>query len=120
MFEAAFADREVEIILIFSVNKSAKFQGYARMESPIGAATPPKWTESLLWPTSGAFRIKWLCHQPLDFYRAAHLRNSFNENQPCIIGRDGQEIESVCGAALLRLMDDEERHASAAYPPPRH
>jgi YTH domain-containing protein 1 len=41
------------------------------------------------------------------FHRVGHIKNRFNENQPVLVGRDGQEIEEIAGAELLKLIDEE-------------
>lgn len=88
------------------------------MESDIGTVSPPKWTQGLLWPTGGAFRLRWMARQDLDFYRVSKLLNEMNENQPVIIGRDGQEIDPKCGDTLAQLMDEEEDDAMRRARPP--
>ncbi|KAL7275998.1 hypothetical protein RUND412_001029 [Rhizina undulata] len=105
IFEDAFKTSR-DVILVFSVNKSGKFQGYARMESAPGTAPVPSWAKNLLWESSGPFRIRWITICDVNFHRVAHLSNRLNENQPVLIGRDGQEIDPECGAALCKLIDD--------------
>ncbi|KAI9851369.1 MAG: hypothetical protein M1838_003832 [Thelocarpon superellum] len=95
------------VILLFSINKSMAFQGYARMESAPGTAAPPSWAKGLHWRSSGAFRIRWITLAETRFSRVGHLKNAFNEYQAVLIGRDGQEIEGECGAALCGLIDEE-------------
>ncbi|CAZ81528.1 unnamed protein product [Tuber melanosporum] len=104
-FEEAFKTSR-DVILVFSVNKSGKFQGYARMESAPGTAPVPTWAKNLLWESSGPFRIRWVTINDINFHRVAHLTNRLNEDQPVLIGRDGQEIDPECGAALCRLIDE--------------
>lgn len=36
-----------------------------------------------------------------------HIKNRLNENQPVLVGRDGQEIEEFAGEELLKLIDEE-------------
>lgn len=78
----------------------------ARMESAPGTAPIPTWAKNLLWESSGPFRIRWITINDINFHRVAHLTNRLNEDQPVLIGRDGQEIDPECGAALCRLIDD--------------
>jgi len=78
----------------------------ARMESAPGTAPMPTWAKNLLWESSGPFRIRWITINDINFHRVAHLTNRLNEDQPVLIGRDGQEIDPECGAALCRLIDD--------------
>lgn len=105
IFDEAFKTSR-DVILVFSVNKSGKFQGYARMESAPGTASIPIWAKNLLWESSGPFRIRWITICDISFHRVAHLTNRLNEDQPVLIGRDGQEIDTDCGAALCKLIDE--------------
>jgi hypothetical protein len=77
------------------------------MESAPGTASPPSWTEGLLWKTSGAFRIRWITIAETRFSRVGHLKNSLNDDQAVLIARDGQEVEEKCGASLCALIDEE-------------
>ncbi|KAI9838313.1 MAG: hypothetical protein M1819_005581 [Sarea resinae] len=95
------------VILVFSVNKSTAFQGYARMETEPGEAEKPSWQSSLHWQASPPFRIRWITVEETHFSLAGRLKNSFNEHQPVLVGRDGQEIEANCGASLCELIDEE-------------
>lgn len=105
MFAEAFLNTK-DVIMIFSVNKSGKFQGYARMESAPGTAEMPFWAKDLLWKSSGAFYIRWITVCELSFYHLADLRNNLNEDQPVFVGRDGQEIDPIIGAALCHRIDE--------------
>lgn len=125
MFSQAFSTAR-DVILIFSVNKSGKFQGYvclalplylfrkallnlavkARMESAPGTAEMPPWTNVLLWKSSGAFHIRWITICDISFYHLALLLNRLNEDQPVFIGRDGQEIDPGTGAQLCNIIDE--------------
>ncbi|KAI9829445.1 MAG: hypothetical protein M1826_005627 [Phylliscum demangeonii] len=93
------------VILLFSINKSMAFQGYARMESVPGTAAAPSWAKSLMWKSSGPFHIRWLTVAETRFYTVGHLKNAYNEHQAVLIGRDGQEVEAECGARLCELID---------------
>lgn len=55
--------------------------------------------------TSDAFRVQWLSKTRVDFFRIGHLKNALNEGQAVLVGKDGQEIDGECGAALLREME---------------
>ncbi|KAF8866804.1 YTH-domain-containing protein [Acephala macrosclerotiorum] len=106
VFKEAFETCK-NVILVFSINKSRAFQGYARMESLPGSVEVPDWQRSINWESTGAFRVKWLVICSTRFHRVGHLKNKFNENQAVLIGKDGQEIEERCGAALIDLIDEE-------------
>jgi len=93
------------VILFFSINKSRAFQGYARMVTAPSPDTPrPKWMNGINWDTSHPFRVEWISKVSVEFYRIGHLKNSYNENMPVLVGKDGQEIEEECGRALVYEM----------------
>ena len=77
------------------------------MESAPGTAPTPAWCKELLWKSSGPFFIRWITIAETQFWRVGHLKNSFNENSPVLVGRDGQEVEAGCGIELCRLIDEE-------------
>ncbi|KAF8473338.1 YTH domain-containing protein [Kalaharituber pfeilii] len=109
IFSEAFRTAR-DVILIFSVNKSGKFQGYARMESAPGTAEMPTWTKGLLWKSSGAFYIRWITICDISFYHLSSLLNRLNEDQPVFVGRDGQEIDPETGAQLCNIVDESRVH----------
>ncbi|KAK4249408.1 YT521-B-like domain-containing protein [Corynascus novoguineensis] len=95
------------VILFFSVNKSKAFQGYARMTSAPSPDNPlPSFVKGLHWETSDPFRVRWLSKTTVEFWRIGHIKNPYNDYLPVLVGKDGQEIEEECGAALLREMED--------------
>ncbi|XP_014667135.1 PREDICTED: YTH domain-containing protein 1-like [Priapulus caudatus] len=100
------------VILVYSVKESGKFQGYARLSSesrhdiaPPQWVLPPGMTSRAL---GGVFKIDWVNRKELAFSKTLHLHNSWNENKPVKIGRDGQEIEHNCGESLCRLFPFDE------------
>ncbi|KAL8667051.1 MAG: hypothetical protein Q9202_000973 [Teloschistes flavicans] len=98
------------VILVFSVNNSKAFQGYARMQSlPSSDIPSPAWQKALRWSTTDPFRIEWVAIAETLFNRVGHLKNALNEGHAVLVGRDGQEIEGVCGRELCILMDEEAR-----------
>ncbi|XP_030524804.1 zinc finger CCCH domain-containing protein 45 isoform X1 [Rhodamnia argentea] len=96
-----------KVILIFSVNMSGFFQGYAQMMSPIG------WRRDKLWsqgngrnnPWGRSFKVKWLRLYDLPFQKTLHLKNPLNDNKPVKISRDCQELPQDVGEALCELLD---------------
>ncbi|CAD5116319.1 DgyrCDS5223 [Dimorphilus gyrociliatus] len=100
------------VILIFSVKESGKFQGFARVRGPSDKNHPPiRWVlpgNISARALSGVFTLDWINRRDLPFSKCAHLQNTWNENKPVKIGRDGQEIEPVCGEALCRLFPPDE------------
>lgn len=76
------------------------------MESAPGTASMPSWSTNLMWEPSGPFRIRWLGVTDISFHRVSWLKNRYNDNQPVIIGRDGQEIDPYCGEQVCKTIRD--------------
>ena len=79
------------------------------MESLPGVAPQPSWVKNLRWPSSPPFYIRWITTAETRFNRIGHLKNALNEGQAVLVGRDGQEIEEGCGAALCEAIDEESK-----------
>lgn len=95
------------VILIFSVKESGRFQGFARLASesildhpPVPWVLPPGLSTK---PFDGVFQLDWICRNDLPFLKTMHLCNPLNEGKPVKIGRDGQEIEPGIAQELCRL-----------------
>uniref|UniRef100_A0A914XPR5 YTH domain-containing protein n=1 Tax=Plectus sambesii TaxID=2011161 RepID=A0A914XPR5_9BILA len=95
------------IILIFSVEKSGAFQGFARLRSAsqrdhktVNWVLPPNFPANRL---GGIFRLKWITRQELPFTSAAHLHNPLNEDKPIKVGRDGTEIQGLVARRLCGM-----------------
>ncbi|KAF4635351.1 hypothetical protein G7Y89_g2743 [Cudoniella acicularis] len=114
IFKEAFETCK-NVILVFSINKSRAFQGYARMESLPGSIEVPEWQKTINWESTGAFRVKWLVICSTRFHRIGHLKNAYNDNLAVLIGKDGQEIEPKCGASLIELIDEEVDEALGSW-----
>ncbi|XP_036436605.1 3'-5' RNA helicase YTHDC2 [Colossoma macropomum] len=97
----AFQENSV-VFLIFSVQGSGHFQGYARMSSEIGSERCQDWGSSGL---GGVFRVEWIRKESLPFQFTHQLLNPWNDNKKVQISRDGQELEPQAGAQLLQLWD---------------
>ena len=69
----------------------------------------PTWSKPLIWEASPPFHIQWIVISEIPFHRTGHLKNTFNEGQAVLVGKDGQEIEPDCGRALCELIDEEAR-----------
>ncbi|KAL7815460.1 YT521-B-like domain-containing protein [Trichoderma aethiopicum] len=105
LFASAFAQHK-NVYLIFSINKSKAFQGYARMTSaPDGNIPPAKWMNNISWEASAPFRIEWLNTRRTEFWRLGDLANPLNDGKPVFIGRDGQEYPEQCGRKMVRILD---------------
>ncbi|KAK2181853.1 hypothetical protein NP493_377g02045 [Ridgeia piscesae] len=95
------------VILIFSVKESGKFQGYARVtgesdknHAPIRWVLPPRMSPRAL---SGVFKLDWINRHEVPFSKTNLLRNPWNDNKPIKIGRDGQPVEAQCAETLCRM-----------------
>ncbi|XP_057524090.1 uncharacterized protein LOC130803884 isoform X1 [Amaranthus tricolor] len=98
-----------KVILIFSVNSSGFFQGYAQMMSSVGRRRDNVWTQGTGAnnPWGRSFRVKWLRLSNLAFHKTLHLKNPLNEFKPVKISRDCQELPPEIGEALCQLIDRE-------------
>lgn len=98
-----------KVILIFSVNSSGFFQGYAQMTSSVGRRRENVWTQGTGAnnPWGRSFRVKWLRLSNLPFHKTIHLKNPWNEYKPVKISRDCQELSPEIGEALCQLIDRE-------------
>eukprot|EP00794_Sanderia_malayensis_P007822 gene7822-8671_t len=100
------------VILIFSVKESGRFQGFCRLASEskrdgpiIPWVLPPGFDRRIL---GGVFKVDWLNRHECPFMKCSHLRNPWNENKEIKICRDGQEVEPSIGEALCRLFPMDE------------
>ncbi|KAL4434424.1 hypothetical protein ABPG75_000865 [Micractinium tetrahymenae] len=90
----AFASTD-EVVLIFTVTMSGRFQGCARMAGP---ATD----ESRNLP---ACKIEWLYRGDVPYSEAEHLINPLSDPpQPVRAGKDGTEIDPKAAEELLGLL----------------
>ncbi|XP_062370044.1 3'-5' RNA helicase YTHDC2-like isoform X3 [Cinclus cinclus] len=90
------------VYLIFSVQGSGHFQGFARMGSSIGCEKSQDWGSAGF---GGVFKVEWIRKESIPFQFAHHLLNPWNDNKKVQISRDGQELEPHVGEQLLQLWD---------------
>ncbi|CAF88528.1 unnamed protein product, partial [Tetraodon nigroviridis] len=90
------------VILIFSVQGSGHFQGYARMTSVISQESCQDWDVLGL---GGVFSVEWLQKESIPFHCTQHILNPWNDSKKVQISRDGQELEPQAAAQLLALWD---------------
>ncbi|XP_029204296.2 3'-5' RNA helicase YTHDC2-like [Acropora millepora] len=90
------------VVLIFSVQGSGHFQGYAHMTSVIGKEKSPEFGSTSL---SGVFSVEWIKKANIPFQQAHHLVNPWNDHKKVQISRDGQELEPKIGEELCKLWD---------------
>lgn len=87
------------------------------MTSPPDPSLPkPPFCAKLNWPTSPAFKLRWLATTSVHFKYIGHLKNTLNaeeDNQPMavLIGKDGQEISTDAGMGVVEILDDAEQAA---------
>ncbi|KAL8936088.1 MAG: hypothetical protein Q9216_005112 [Gyalolechia sp. 2 TL-2023] len=100
-------DSRYFMIKSWNVENVEAAQRDARMQSlPSPDIPAPDWQKVLLWSSTDPFRIEWIAVAETRFHAVGHLKNAYNEGQAVLIGRDGQEIEEVCGRALCELIDE--------------
>ncbi|XP_071436889.1 3'-5' RNA helicase YTHDC2-like isoform X2 [Pithys albifrons albifrons] len=90
------------VYLIFSVQGSGHFQGFARMDSAIGCE------KSQDWGSAGfgcIFKVDWIRKESIPFQFAHHLLNPWNDSKKVQTSRDGQELKPQVGEQLLQLWD---------------
>ncbi|XP_057298801.1 YTH domain-containing protein 1-like [Hydractinia symbiolongicarpus] len=99
------------VILVYSVKESGRFQGFARLASesrhdgiPVPWVLPPGFDRRIL---GGTFKIDWLNRKDVPFSQCANLRNPWNENKEVKICRDGQELEPSVGEVLCRMFEED-------------
>uniref|UniRef100_A0A8C4XPF2 3'-5' RNA helicase YTHDC2 n=1 Tax=Falco tinnunculus TaxID=100819 RepID=A0A8C4XPF2_FALTI len=90
------------VYLIFSVQGSGHFQGFARMASEIGCEKSQDWGSAGF---GGVFKVEWIRKESIAFQFAHHLLNPWNDNKKVQVSRDGQELEPQVGEQLLQLWD---------------
>ncbi|XP_054253200.1 3'-5' RNA helicase YTHDC2 [Indicator indicator] len=90
------------VYLIFSVQGSGRFQGFARMASEIGCDKSQDWGSA---DFGGVFKVEWIRKESIPFQFAHHLLNPWNDNKKVQISRDGQELEPQVGEHLIQLWD---------------
>ncbi|ORM41913.1 YTH domain-containing protein 1 [Babesia sp. Xinjiang] len=108
IFDEAFK-KGSNVILIFSINGSSRFIGYALMQSRPGEASVE---ESVFYLGNGKkfkgkqFDISWIRVVDLPFSECSNLNNSCNEGKPVKIARDGQQVDKATGKELCQLFEN--------------
>jgi len=94
------------VILLFSVNSSRKFYGYARMSSmpheSLSVGHFGSMEQTFLGP---CFRVHWISNRIIPFDHTNEIKNTLNDNLPVRICRDGQEVNKEAGTRLCEEMD---------------
>jgi hypothetical protein len=100
------------VILIFSVNKSGNFQGYAIMTSFISDKVSNIWQNESSVKLGGSFAVQWLCMCEMPFSKLKNLVNPLNNNEYVIKSRDTQEITKEIGITIGKYCLDQEKFES--------
>ena len=96
------------VILLFSVNFSRKFYGYARMNSiPQKSLSAIHFSLSENDSNGPFFKIHWLSTSVIPFEQVGDITNSLNENLPVKIVKDGQELSTEAGGKLCIEIEGE-------------
>ncbi|XP_015929708.1 3'-5' RNA helicase YTHDC2 isoform X2 [Parasteatoda tepidariorum] len=90
-----------EVILIFSIQGSGHFQGFAHFTHHLSNQKPPEFSAANL---GTCYQIEWMKKANIPFQSTRHLQNSWNENRKVQISRDGQELEPNVGESLCKLI----------------
>ena len=101
------------VFLIFSVNKSAQYQGFARMCSEITNKFGHYWKNTgrdflsnlETIKLGGCFKIEWITYANLNFNRLSAFTNPLNNNEPIKKSRDTQELPAKQGKEISRLFE---------------
>uniref|UniRef100_A0A1B6M6V0 RNA helicase n=1 Tax=Graphocephala atropunctata TaxID=36148 RepID=A0A1B6M6V0_9HEMI len=92
------------VILVFSLQSSGHFQGYARLRGDkceSGGEPLPEQGGNL----NCVLPVEWIKRGNISFNATRHLVNPYNENNKVQTSRDGQEIEPSVGDALCKMWD---------------
>ncbi len=94
-----------DVVLVFSVNGSGHFQGYARMAGPI------KQEKAAIWEgdanVGGPFRVEWVQRVDLPHGETDHLRRAGPECKPALFFEArglAPEVVRGAGAAASWIM----------------
>jgi hypothetical protein len=97
------------VILIFSINKSGNFQGYAIMTSFISDKVSSIWQNESSVRLGGSFSVQWLSICEMPFSKAKNLVNPLNNNECVIKSRDTQELTKEVGILLCNSCYEQEK-----------
>lgn len=95
------ADHEFPIYLFYSVNRSGRFCGVARLESGYDKSSNETiWMEDGKW--NGKFSVSWLLVKDVPNSHLKHICLPNNDNKPVTYSRDTQEIPYDQGLTVLQ------------------
>jgi hypothetical protein len=97
------------VVLIFSINKSGNFQGYAIMTSFISDKVSSIWQNESSVRLGGSFSVQWLSICEMPFSKVKNLVNPLNNNECVIKSRDTQELTKEVGIVLCNSCFEQEK-----------
>ena len=103
------AFKKGNVILIFSVNCSQSYKGYAIMTSCTADSPSNNWQIENNIKLGGDFSVVWLCYCELNSSKAKHLQNAKKNNDPVNKSRDCTELSYSCGYELCKLCFEQEK-----------
>eukprot|EP00798_Chlamydomonas_sp_ICE-L_P023802 gene23802-9364_t len=104
-----------EVRLLFSINASGHFQGWAVMRTEVGnLGRNVHWGGKTHF--GQVFGVEWKMLCDLSYQLVEHLKNPLNENKPVKLARDGQEVPKNVGDQLVKLFEEEAARAGVNSP----
>lgn len=97
------------VILIFSVNRSGNFQGFAVMTSYISDKVSNIWQNESSVKLGGSFGVHWLTMCELPFNKVKNIVNPMNNNESVTKSRDTQELTKEIGLLICNLCNEQEK-----------
>ncbi|GAX74768.1 hypothetical protein CEUSTIGMA_g2215.t1 [Chlamydomonas eustigma] len=108
----------LEVRLLFSVNLTNSFQGYAIMKSRSGQLNRPViWHGGMQF--GSPFAVEWKCLTPIHGTELRGLSNPLNGNMHILKARDGQEVPQNEGDQVVQLMEKKAAATGATVPKPQ-
>ncbi|KAJ3035471.1 3'-5' RNA helicase ythdc2 [Rhizophlyctis rosea] len=105
-FNRAFREGKT-ILIIFSVPEQYRFQGYAKMTSPVGSATDDEWTKRIGGGKT-AFTVQWLKSTNVTYGQTIMIRDEYNKHSSINRSPDGRELHPKAGTQLCKVIDTQE------------
>ena len=92
------------VILFFSVNKSAHFQGMTKMVSGLTGKISREWQSEGV-KLGASFKVKWIVTSKMPFSKISNLKNPLC-NEPIRKARDTTEISEEIGIQIALYIDE--------------
>ncbi|KAF6203963.1 hypothetical protein GE061_002301, partial [Apolygus lucorum] len=93
------------VILVFSIQGSGHFQGYARLTGDSPVSSDLNIPEMIGHQLNPPLPVEWIKRSNIPHHATRHLYNPYNDYAKVQMSRDGQEIEPSVGEALCQLWD---------------